>query len=122
MAQNSTVWRSKLEEMISWKKRKMVDRTCVDKKSDIVMTFLRGGLEGEGRALLSPVIGVAFCVFEMWGLCCLAWERRGGERCFLFALSTLSEPEFDASMRNGVYRQELSDGCGQWSDAKASVL
>ena len=30
LAQNSTVWRFKLEEMISWKKCKMVDRTCVE--------------------------------------------------------------------------------------------
>ena len=73
----------------------------------------------------SPVIGVAFVFFfffEILGLCCLAWERRGRVTCFLFALPTLSEPEFDASLRNGVFRQELSDGCGQWSGVKASVL
>ena len=57
--------------------------------------------------------------FEISGLCCLAWERRGGVICSLFAPPTLSEPEFDASVRNGVSRQELSDGCGQWSGAKA---
>ena len=30
VAQNSAVWRSKLEEMLKWKRRKMVDRTCVE--------------------------------------------------------------------------------------------
>ena len=30
VAQNSTVWRSKLEEMIIWIKQKMVDRRCVE--------------------------------------------------------------------------------------------
>ena len=29
MVQNSAAWRSKWEEMINWKKRKMLDRTCV---------------------------------------------------------------------------------------------
>ena len=32
IAQNSTVWRSKLEEMINWKKTENVDRTCVEKE------------------------------------------------------------------------------------------
>ena len=29
LAQNNEMWRSRMEEMIDWKKRKMVDRTCV---------------------------------------------------------------------------------------------
>ena len=44
MAQNSAVWRPKLEEMINWKTQKMVDRTCV-----VDMLFLHKDFVSEAR-------------------------------------------------------------------------